>query len=888
MPNNDLYKQIGKVIRNHQSELAVPTGTTEGDIYTDVRDVMRNDPDIFWFSHQWKYVENKHLVQFFYTIPKDKSEKLKLQIKDVVDKDFRIDYVRTMTLENQLMYVYKWIILYCQYNLYSAYNQTICSVFVYRNSVCTGYAKAAQYLLQLLGFESRLVFGKVHNSAAGSRHCWLVVKVKGKWYHLDPTFANPDIKNLLVEAGVEPIMGADGLVYNYFFTDTETIKASRTIEDEDSLPICNTIIVADRLQDLKVKVAQREIGCLISDVGSTAKVYLYHGRDSQCVIKMFKTEHINSYHEALMARELSDCSHVLHYVGITGNSSGLIMEQATPLSDLLCCHYYKLTVRDFCNLLLDVLEGVQECLDRGIYYRDIHVNNIYRDNKGKYKLGDFGSCCHVGEKATNRGGVASEWYMSPETYKDGTFDEYSATYGVGMVAYFLLNNMYPPLWYKFGQSALHFRLHGYSLPLPIQLEKKNTKAEKMLCKILMKAISIEKRDRFSLATMTRMIVELRSIAQTDTSYIVEGGSSERFSPTTEPSIPFASTCMGNPNIFVSNGEVNSSYAQEKYCYNGCVPSPDCEYDFATTTLPFGNQKANMVDTYQPKIKTEPQVQAKKHSLFSRLFGKKRDNKEQVYSSVFAPSQAKRNSNMLVQVYLHLLKDKNTICELAKEADRDAIRREYIPLQTKLSHGDKVDLDFCVYSDKLVAHERKSVIWQGLFTKCSFRYFVPANFKIDNINCEINLYVNGALIGEMSFTTDLVDYPRNLNAEIKAKTFEKIFISYAHQDSEQVKKFALAYKAQGVNYFFDRDKLGGGDIYEEKIFDFIDRADLFLLCWSKNAERSEYVTKELCRAMSHAYPQKSREEATLKIYPISIEPHAPYPSVIQKIYNVIEI
>lgn len=128
----------------------------------------------------------------------------------------------------------------------------------------------------------------------------------------------------------------------------------------------------------------------------------------------------------------------------------------------------------------------------------------------------------------------------------------------------------------------------------------------------------------------------------------------------------------------------------------------------------------------------------------------------------------------------------------------------------------------------------------------------------------------------------------LNAEIKAKTFERIFISYAHQDSEQASKFAAAYKAQGVDYFFDRDKLGGGDIYEEKIFDFIDHADLFLLCWSKNAERSEYVTKELTRALTHAYPQQSREDATLKIYPVSIEPRAPYPNVIQKIYNVVEI
>lgn len=64
--------------------------------------------------------------------------------------------------------------------------------------------------------------------------------------------------------------------------------------------------------------------------------------------------------------------------------------------------------------------------------------------------------------------------------------------------------------------------------------------------------------------------------------------------------------------------------------------------------------------------------------------------------------------------------------------------------------------------------------------------------------------------------------------------------------------ALAYKAQGVDYFFDRDKLNPGDVYEEKIFDYIDNSDLFILCWSKNAEKSEYVAKEKNLAMAHTH------------------------------------
>lgn len=50
---------------------------------------------------------------------------------------------------------------------------------------------------------------------------------------------------------------------------------------------------------------------------------------------------------------------------------------------------------------------------------------------------------------------------------------------------------------------------------------------------------------------------------------------------------------------------------------------------------------------------------------------------------------------------------------------------------------------------------------------------------------------------MRFLTQIVEAPRNLNPGILSHCFNRIFISYAHQ----IKLLALAYKAQGVDYFF---------------------------------------------------------------------------------------
>ena len=164
-------------------------------------------------------------------------------------------------------------------------------------------------------------------------------------------------------------------------------------------------------------------------------------------------------------------------------------------------------------------------------------------------------------------------------------------------------------------------------------------------------------------------------------------------------------------------------------------------------------------------------------------------------------------------------DAEKVKSLAQESDKNAERRDYIPLSLKLKEGDKVDVEFNVYGATRLTSDRKSIVWQGSFTKCSFDYFVPKDIDVEELSCEANLFVNGAMIGDMRFLTQIVEVPRNLNPEILSHRFNRIFISYAHQDAQQIKLLALAYKAQGVDYFYDRDSLAPGDVYEEKIFDY---------------------------------------------------------------------
>lgn len=256
-----------------------------------------------------------------------------------------------------------------------------------------------------------------------------------------------------------------------------------------------------------------------------------------------------------------------------------------------------------------------------------------------------------------------------------------------------------------------------------------------------------------------------------------------------------------------------------------------------------------------------------------------------FASIFAPAQVKPKSHMLVQIYLHLFDETENVNLLAHKADMNTERRDHTLLQCNLKNGDVVDVQLSIYSETLLMTDKKQLVWQGKYTKCSFDYIVPKSIDADELCCITILSVNDAIVGEMRFITQIVEQPQNLHPEVFARQYKKIFISYAHQDESKVKYIARAYDAQGVDYFFDRHYLKPGDIFPLKIKEYIDSADLFILCWSANAAQSDYVDLERRQALERAFPKvKPFEEAPLSIYPMSIEPRADLPIDMRDTYN----
>lgn len=260
-------------------------------------------------------------------------------------------------------------------------------------------------------------------------------------------------------------------------------------------------------------------------------------------------------------------------------------------------------------------------------------------------------------------------------------------------------------------------------------------------------------------------------------------------------------------------------------------------------------------------------------VLNRLKGKIDSSETLCNSAVFAPAEIAEGDDMLVQVYIYRDEETDQIVIDSKMSDEDATQRSYTPLNFKIKTGDKITVKLDMHGLSVDGETSKSFIWQNKFTKCCFFVYVPIHHSSLKAKGDVYIYVNGLELGQMSFFSEIKKNPNeNISCEVISKLYKKVFISYSHKDENTVKVIVEAYRALGVDYFYDRHSLPPGSLFEKEIYNFIDKCDLFVLCWSKNAEKSEWIKKERIRAICAAVDVPPR----LTLYPINIPPFAPPP------------
>lgn len=192
------------------------------------------------------------------------------------------------------------------------------------------------------------------------------------------------------------------------------------------------------------------------------------------------------------------------------------MELLTSLSDYVMEH--PLTETDIIKLGYDLCNALTFCHKKGLIHRDIKPDNIFVNEEGVYKLGDFGIARTMETTTGDMSKTGTQNYMAPEVYLGKAYGNIVDIYSVGIVLYKLMNGnrlpFYPkapnPIRYEDRTNAFHKRMIGIEkMPLP-------ENASHPFAEIILKACAYAPEERYKSAE--QMLEELKKLLILKESY----------------------------------------------------------------------------------------------------------------------------------------------------------------------------------------------------------------------------------------------------------------------------------------------------------------------------------------------------------------------------------
>lgn len=196
--NQEIYKTIYYAYTTFQESVVIENSDAQT-ISTIADYVMNDHPELYYIDPAYSYINDTKFVFYpAYYMTQDEVDDMEQQLSTKLSTV--IDQAEALDDEiSQAKYIYDYIVENVTYVVRDGEDQTMTSALIDQQSVCAGYARAYQYLLNQIGIECTYIPGTAIAQSASTSdnlgHAWNMVKINDNYYYCDLTWADCEQEN---------------------------------------------------------------------------------------------------------------------------------------------------------------------------------------------------------------------------------------------------------------------------------------------------------------------------------------------------------------------------------------------------------------------------------------------------------------------------------------------------------------------------------------------------------------------------------------------------------------------------------------------------------------------------------------------------------------------
>ena len=251
-----LYEQIYENSINMKTTFIPHIVCNKDEVNNAVISVFNDHPELFWLntSYSYKYITTGTIVQItlsFNETANDIDSSIYLfneRANTIIEEASKLD-----SDYDKEKYVHDTIINNTIYDKDAHVNQSAYSAIVNGRSVCAGYARSFQYIMNKLGISTYYVTG-----SSNGEHAWNLVKIDNSYYNVDVTWDSSSRNKYtyfnISDNDISKTHTRKGLSIYLPSCDT-TYQVKKVSEDTNNTEV---IITEDTTYDNKININKEE------------------------------------------------------------------------------------------------------------------------------------------------------------------------------------------------------------------------------------------------------------------------------------------------------------------------------------------------------------------------------------------------------------------------------------------------------------------------------------------------------------------------------------------------------------------------------------------------------------------------------------------------------